>query len=319
MVSRPPSLGESRDLQEVKTWLVTGAAGFIGSHLVQALLLREQRVIGLDNFSTGRRENLKHFDFLEGDIRDPAQCRQACQGVDYVLHQAAQVSVPGSIADPAGNHATNVTGFLNMLLAARDAGVKRFVYASSCAVYGDCKQLPNVEERAGNFLSPYALSKFMDELYAPMFGIQTIGLRYFNVYGPRQDPYGAYAAVIPRWINALVRGETVTICGDGETTRDFVFVGDVVEANLAAATTQVAEAVGQAYNVASGRSTSLNTLYAMIRDALGVKAKAEYADFRPGDVRYSRADISKSRRLLQFEPSVALEDGLKQTIATCKA
>lgn len=303
----------------MKTWLVTGAAGFIGSHLVQALGHRGDRVIGLDNFSAGRRENLKDFDCLEGDIRDATQCRTACQGVDYVLHQAAQCSVPGSIADPASNHATNVTGFLNMLLAARDAGVKRFVYASSCAVYGDCKELPNVEERAGNFLSPYALSKFMDELYARMFGIETIGLRYFNVYGPRQDPNGAYAAVIPRWIRALRRGEKVTIFGDGETTRDFVFVADVVHANLLAATTPTAEAVGQVYNVASGQSTSLNALFRLIRDTLGLKAKAEYADFRTGDVRHSSADISKSRQLLGFEPSTSIEDGLKHTIEAYKS
>lgn len=284
----------------MSTWLVTGAAGFIGSHLVDELRRQNERVIGLD---------LK----LQGDIRDADQCRKACEGVDYVLHQAALCSVPGSIADPAATHQTNVTGFLNLLLAARDAGVKRVVYASSCAVYGDCQKLPLTEERLGNFLSPYALSKYMDELYAKMFAIETIGLRYFNVYGPRQDPNGPYAAVIPRWINALRRGEKATIFGDGETTRDFVFVNDVVQANLLAARTPVPEAVGQVYNVASGRSISLYNLYRKIQEILAVKAEPLHSDFRPGDVRHSSADISKISRLLGFKPSVSLEDGLRQT------
>lgn len=299
----------------MNTWLVTGAAGFIGSHLVEALLKKGENVVALDK----RKLAIKSCRFLRADITDAAQCRNACKGVDYVLHQAAQVSVPGSLADPAGTHDTNVTGFLNMLLAARDAGVKRFVYASSCAVYGDAKELPNSEEGVGNFLSPYALSKFMDELYARMFDIQTIGLRYFNVYGPRQDPNGAYAAVIPRWITALLRGDKVTIFGDGETTRDFVFIGDVVRANLLAATTDNPEAAGQVYNVASGKSTSLNSLFEMIRASLGVKSSARYTDFRLGDVRHSSADISKIGRLLGFKPATAIVDGLKQTIDAYRA
>jgi UDP-N-acetylglucosamine 4-epimerase len=289
----------------MSTWLVTGAAGFIGSHLVQALLERGERVVAFD---------LKQA----GDIRNLDQCRKACEGVDFVLHQAAQCSVPASIADPLGTHETNVTGFLNILLAARDAGVKRVVYASSCAVYGDSKKLPNTEEYTGNFLSPYALSKFMDELYATMFDIQTIGLRYFNVYGPRQDPNGPYAAVIPRWINALLRGEKPTIFGDGETTRDFIFVEDVIRANLLAATAKPPEAVGQVYNVASGTSTTLNTLYHEICKGMGIKGDPTYADFRPGDIRHSSADISKIRRSLEFKPLVTLNEGLKRTIVACK-
>lgn len=313
----------------MSTWLVTGAAGFIGSHLVEALLAREERVIGLDNFSTGHRQNLKpflsrkHFILIEGDIRDASLCRRACEGVDFILHEAAQCSVPASIADPLTTHEVNVTGFLNILLAARATGVKRVVFASSCAVYGDSRQLPNSEEQSmhhasritPNFLSPYALSKFMNELYATMFAAETIGLRYFNVYGPRQDPNGAYAAVIPRWIHARLRGEPVTIFGDGETTRDFVFVEDVVKANLLAATTQSAEAVGQIYNVASGTSVSLNSLYDTMREVLQMNAKLAYAESRPGDIRHSSADISKIRRLLDFRPSVPLREGLKRTIA----
>jgi UDP-N-acetylglucosamine/UDP-N-acetyl-alpha-D-glucosaminouronate 4-epimerase len=308
----------------MRKWLVTGAGGFIGSHLVETLLQRDESVVALDNFSTGRRENLKpflakkQFTLIEGDIRNRDLCRKACQSVDFVLHQAAQCSVPASIADPLGTHEINVTGFLNILLAAQEAGVKRLVFASSCAVYGDSKQLPNTEERAGNFLSPYALSKFMDELYAKMFAIETIGLRYFNVYGPRQDPNGAYAAVIPRWITALSRGEKVTIFGDGETTRDFVFVEDVLQANVLAATTQSADAVGQMYNVASGTSISLNALYHKIHDALGSTGQPAYSNFRPGDIRHSSADISKSRRLLGFEPKMTLDEGLQRTAAAYK-
>jgi UDP-N-acetylglucosamine/UDP-N-acetyl-alpha-D-glucosaminouronate 4-epimerase len=290
----------------MSTWLVTGAAGFIGSHLVEALLQRGERVVPLD---------LEPVNGQTGDVRNLDQCRQACDGVDFVLHQAAQCSVPASIADPLTTHETNVTGFLNILLAARDTGVKRVVYASSCAVYGDSKKLPNTEEHVGNLLSPYALSKFMDELYATMFDIETIGLRYFNVYGPRQDPNGPYAAVIPRWINALLRGEKTTIFGDGTTTRDFVFVEDIVNANLLAATAKLPEAVGQVYNVASGNSISLNFLYAQICKVLGVKGIPVYADFRPGDILHSSADISKIQRLLGFKPAVTLEDGLKRTVA----
>ena len=314
-------MGKVGDDRQMSTWLITGAAGFIGSHLVETLLNRHERVIGLDNFSSGRRENLdpfhgrKDFSLVEADIRDADQCRKACEGVHYVLHQAAQCSVPASIADPLATHEINVTGFLNVLLAARASGVRRIVFASSCAVYGDSKQLPNTEANAGSFLSPYALSKFMDELYANMFGIETVGLRYFNVFGPHQDPNGAYAAVIPRWIHALLRGEKVTIFGDGKTTRDFVFVEDVVAANLLAATAKSMEPVGQVFNVASGKSISLNALYDNIRELIGARSEPIYADFRPGDIRHSSADISKIRRGLGFEPSVSLQEGLKRTVA----
>jgi len=294
----------------MSTWLVTGAAGFIGSHLVETLLARGERVVALDLKSL---RDPKGPTIIQGDIRNLDQCRTACTGVDFVLHQAAQCSVPASIKDPLTTHETNVTGFLNMLLAARDAGVKRFVFASSCAVYGNSEKLPNSEESTGTFLSPYAVSKYMDELYANMFGLQTIALRYFNVYGPRQDPNGAYAAVIPRWITALLKGESVTIFGDGETTRDFVFVGDVVKANLLA-TTAKPEAVGQVYNVASGSSVSLNTLYNRLCKAVNAKAEPGYADFRSGDIRHSSADTSKARRLLGFEASVSLDQGLESTV-----
>lgn len=296
----------------MSTWLVTGAAGFIGSHLVETLVARGERVTALDLKPLSGPKGPR---VIQGDIRDSDQCRKACNGVDFVLHQAAQCSVPASIKDPLSTHETNVTGFLNMLLAARDAGVKRFVFASSCAVYGNSEKRPNSEKRTGNFLSPYALSKYMDELYANMFGIETIGLRYFNVYGPRQDPNGAYAAVIPRWITALLKGEQVTVFGDGETTRDFVFVGDVVKANLLAATIDKADAIGQVYNVASGNSVSLNTLHSLICKAIGIKAQPVYADFRAGDIRHSGADTSKARRLLGFEASVSLEEGLQSTVA----
>lgn len=312
MVPEQSTLGEGRDLNAMSAWLVTGAAGFIGSHLVDALVARGERVIALDIKPFNAPKGVQ---VLQSDIRNLDQCRKACAGVDYVLHQAAQCSVPASIADPLGTHGTNVTGFLNILLAARDSGVKRLVFASSCAVYGNSAHLPNFEERTGRFLSPYALSKFMDELYATMFGIETIGLRYFNVYGPRQDPNGAYAAVIPRWITTMLREERVTIFGDGETTRDFIFVGEVVNANLIAATTKNADAVGQVCNVASGNSISLNTLYGRICKVLGVKAEPVYKDFRPGDIRHSSADISKARRLLGLEPAVSLDDGLKWTVS----
>ena len=305
----------------MNTWLVTGAGGFIGSHLVQTLLERGERVVALDNFSTGRREHLRpfhgqnHFTLIEADICDAHQCRKACEGVDFVLHQAAQCSVPASIADPFATHEINVTGFLNILLAARATGVRRVVFASSCAVYGDSGQTPNSEERAGKFLSPYALSKFMDELYAEIFTVETVGLRYFNVYGPRQDPNGAYAAVIPRWITALLRRTQGAIFGDGETTRDFVFVEDVVNANLLSATAALSEPVSHVFNVASGNSISLNHLYSRICDLMCIEPKPVYEDLRPGDIRHSSADISKIRQSLGFEPAVSLEEGLRRTIA----
>ena len=330
MASHHPALAANR------TWLVTGVAGFIGSNLLEALLKQGQRVVGLDNFSTGFRHNLdqvKHavtaqawndFRFIEGDIRSLETCHAACEGVDIVLHEAALGSVPRSIEDPIGTHASNVTGFLDMLVAARDAGVKRFVYAASSAAYGDYPGLPKVEETIGRPLSPYGAGKFMNELYADTFGrcygMETIGLRYFNVFGPRQDPDGAYAAVIPKWIAAMLRGETVYINGDGETARDFCYIDNVVQANLLSALVEEREAVNQVYNVAVGDQTSLNELYASLRDLLSARdrtwrcAPAVYRDFRPGDVRFSRADISKAARLLGFRPGIRAQEGLERAI-----
>jgi UDP-N-acetylglucosamine 4-epimerase len=315
-----------------KTWLVTGVAGFIGSNLLEALLKLDQRVAGLDNFSTGKRKNLEEvkalvtpahwarFQFLEGDIGDLAACQRACAGVDFVLHEAALGSVPFSMKDPLASHRSNVTGFLNMLLAARDAKVKCFVFASSSSVYGDDPGLPKVEEKVGRPLSPYAATKAIGEVYANTFalayGLPSIGLRYFNVFGPRQDPDGAYAAVIPLWIAALLRRQPVFINGDGETSRDFCFVANVVQANLLAATTANAEALNRAYNVALGHRTTLNELFRSLQSSLRNKDAALpeqtpiYRDFRPGDVRHSLADISKAQRLLGFAPSHSIQAGL---------
>ena len=318
------------------TWLVTGVAGFIGSNLLEALLEMGQRVVGLDNFATGYQHNLdqveaavgaeawSRFRFIEGDIRDLEICHEACAGVDYVLHQAALGSVPRSIDDPITSHETNVSGFLNMLVAARDAKVKRFVYAASSAAYGDWPGLPKVEDQIGRPLSPYGAGKHMNEIYADTFGtcygLETVGLRYFNVFGPRQDPDGAYAAVIPKWVASLLRNETVYINGDGETARDFCYIENVVQANLLAATTTNPEAVGQVYNVAVGDSTTLNELYAALR-RLVTSHRPElklsppvYRDFRPGDVRFSRADISKIERLLGYQPTHRIDDGLERAI-----
>jgi UDP-N-acetylglucosamine 4-epimerase len=319
-----------------QTWLVTGVAGFIGSNLLEALLRQGQSVVGLDNFSTGFRHNLDQvkaavgdeawarFRFIEGDIRDLATCHAACKGVDRVLHQAALGSVPRSIEDPITSHASNVTGFLNMLVAARDAKVKRFVYAASSAAYGDWPGLPKVEDQIGRPLSPYGAGKYMNELYADVFGrcygLQTVGLRYFNVFGPRQDPDGAYAAVIPKWIAAMLRGQPVYINGDGETARDFCFIENVVQANLLSATVENPEASGQVYNVAVGDQTSLNELFALLRSMLAGRdasfqcADAIYRDFRAGDVRFSRADISKAQRLLGFKPAVRAREGLERAL-----
>jgi UDP-N-acetylglucosamine/UDP-N-acetylgalactosamine 4-epimerase len=315
-----------------RTWLVTGVAGFIGSNLLEAVLKLDQRVIGLDNFSTGKRKNLEEvralltpaqwarFQLLEGDIGDLAVCQRACVGVDFVLHQAALGSVPFSMKDPLASHRSNVTGFLNMLLAARDANVRRFVYASSSAVYGDDPGLPKMEDKIGRPLSPYAATKAINEVYASAFalayGIPSIGLRYFNVFGPRQDPEGAYAAVIPLWIAALMRRQPVFINGDGETSRDFCFVANVVQANLLAATTANPEALNQAYNVALGERTTLNELFHSLqsslreKDAAPPEQKPTYRDFRPGDVRHSLADIRKAQRLLDFAPSHSIQAGL---------
>ncbi|HEV2209063.1 MAG TPA: SDR family oxidoreductase [Verrucomicrobiae bacterium] len=315
-----------------RRWLVTGAAGFIGSNLVEVLLKLDQRVVGLDNFSTGYHRNLKEvqarltpaqwqrFHLITGDIGDLPTCRRACDRVDYVLHQAALGSVPASMTDPLGCHRSNVTGFLNMLVAARDARARRLVYASSSAVYGDAPGLPKVENNLGRVLSPYAASKAMDELYADVFGraygFESIGLRYFNVFGPRQDPAGAYAAVIPKWIDALLAGERVRINGDGRTTRDFCYIENVVQANLLAATTPRPEAVNQVYNIAFGRRTTLNSLLKMLRGALattgtvlGAQAPV-FGPFRAGDVRHSLADIGKAKRLLGYEPTHSIEAGL---------
>jgi UDP-N-acetylglucosamine 4-epimerase len=313
------------------TWLVTGAAGFIGSHLVETLLRLDQTVVGLDNFSTGHQRNLdevqalvspqqwQRFRFERGDIRELADCQRACAGVEYVLHQAALGSVPRSIEDPLITHASNITGFVNMQVAARDAGVKRFVYAASSSTYGDHPGLPKVEDQIGKPLSPYAVTKYVNELYADVFarcyGLQSIGLRYFNVFGPRQDPEGAYAAVIPKWVASLIRGETVYINGDGETSRDFCFVANAVQANLLAATTDNPDAINQVYNVAVGDRTTLNDLYALLRDGLKALGKAGDAQpvhrgFREGDVRHSQADVGKAHNLLGYTPTHRIAQGI---------
>jgi UDP-N-acetylglucosamine/UDP-N-acetylgalactosamine 4-epimerase len=325
-----------RVVQQLRTarfhWLVTGAAGFIGSNLVEALLKLGQRVTGLDNFATGYQHNLDqvraavgeeawaNFQFIRGDIRVPADCAQACEGIDFVLHQAALGSVSRSIADPQTTNETNITGFLNMLTAARDAKVKRFVYAASSSTYGDHPALPKVEERIGNPLSPYAVTKYVNELYAGVFGrcygMETIGLRYFNVFGPRQDPNGAYAAVIPQWVASLIHGRPLAINGDGETSRDFCFIENVVQANLLAAMAEAPEAVNQVYNVALSGRTSLNQLYAMMLALLQPRFphlaghQPLYKDFRPGDVRHSQADINKAAQLLGYVPTHTIEQGL---------
>jgi len=316
---------------EPHTWLVTGVAGFIGSNLLEALLKLNQRVVGLDNFATGHQRNLDevqtlvspaqwaNFNFIQGDIRNLADCQKACKGVDYVLHQAALGSVPRSLEDPIATNQTNISGFLNMLVAARDATVKSFTFAASSSTYGDHPGLPKVEDTIGKPLSPYAVTKLVNELYADVFarcyGFNTIGLRYFNVFGPRQDPNGAYAAVIPKWTAALLANESVYINGDGETSRDFCFVANAVQANLLAATTDSAEARNQVYNVAVGERTTLNELFALLRDNLathGVSADTQpvYRDFRAGDVRHSLADISKIAMRLGYAPTQRIGQGL---------
>lgn len=318
-----------------RTWLITGVAGFIGSNLLETLLKLNQRVVGLDNFATGHQRNLDevqtlvspaqwaHFSFIQGDIREPADCQKACQGVDHVLHQAALGSVPRSLEDPVLTNSANITGFLNMLVAARDANVKSFTYAASSSTYGDHPGLPKVEDTIGKPLSPYAVTKYVNELYADVFarcyGLNTIGLRYFNVFGPRQDPEGAYAAVIPMWTAALLQGEPVFINGDGETSRDFCFVSNAVQANLLAATAQSPDAVNQVYNVAVGDRTTLNDLFTLLRDNLaasGVSASTQpaYRDFRAGDVRHSQADIGKAQRLLGYAPTHSLAKGIAQAM-----
>ena len=308
-----------------RTWLVTGAAGFIGSNLVAELLELGQHVVGLDNFSTGKRENvISGMRLIEGDIRSLDACREAVKGVDLVLHQAALGSVPRSIDRPLTTHDNNVNGFLNMLVATRDAGIPRLVFASSSAVFGDDPVLPKVEERIGRAASPYGLSKHINELYAQVFntcyGMEWVGLRYFNVFGPRQDPDGPYASVIPAWIGALLRGQTAYINGDGSCARDFCHVDNVVQMNLRAAMTEDRAAVNQAYNVAHGEMTSLNELFEVIRSVLGKRmphlqsVRAMHREPRRGDMLLSKADIGKARGLLGYEPSVLLMDGLENTM-----
>ena len=319
------------DLQaHPKTWLITGVAGFIGSNLLETLLGLGQTVVGLDNFATGHQRNLdevrdnvgeggwQRFSFIEGDIRDLDTCRLAVRGANHVLHQAALGSVPRSIADPIATNQANIDGFLNMLVAAKDEGVDSFTYAASSSTYGDHPDLPKVEDKIGNPLSPYAVTKYVNELYAGVFartyGFKTIGLRYFNVFGPRQDPNGAYAAVIPKWTAAMIQGDTVRINGDGETSRDFCFIDNAVQVNLLAATA-ADEDKDQIYNVACNARTSLNQLFDKIAGELAKLDVAydklpDYGDFRPGDVRHSQADIGKATRRLGYSPTHRVTEGL---------
>ena len=315
-----------------RTWLITGVAGFIGSNLLETLLKLDQKVVGLDNFSTGFQHNFdevqslvsneqwQRFTFIKGDIRKLETCKQACDGVDYVLHQAALGSVPRSIEDPITTNENNISGFLNMLVAARDAEVQRFVYAASSSTYGDHPDLPKVEDKIGKPLSPYAVTKLVNELYTDVFAktynFKTIGLRYFNIFGQRQDPNGAYAAVIPKWFAGLITNETIYINGDGETSRDFCFIENCVQANLLAATVEDEAATNQVYNVAFGERTTLNELYRLIKErvvasnASAQAAKPQYRDFRAGDVRHSLADISKAKELLGYKPQFSVVEGL---------
>jgi UDP-N-acetylglucosamine 4-epimerase len=318
------------------TWLITGVAGFIGSHLLEELLQLGQRVVGIDNFSTGREinlqqvqaivgdENWSRFTLIRGDICDLDTCQKAVSGVDYVLHQAALGSVPRSIENPIRTHESNVNGFLNMLEAVRLAKVKTFVYAASSSTYGDHPGLPKQEDLIGNPLSPYAVTKYVNELYANVYtrvyGVNTVGLRYFNVFGPRQDPNGAYAAVIPKWCDMLKRHEVCHINGDGETSRDFCYVKNAVQMNLLAALTEDQDAKNQVYNVAVGDRTTLNQLFSAIRERLAeddtsvLGQEPNYRDFRAGDVRHSQADISKAQTLLGYQPTHRISDGLTETV-----
>jgi len=324
-----------------KTWLVTGNAGFIGSNITEFLLENGQKVVGLDNFSTGYRHNIEdvlsnvgeekaqNFTFIEGDIADVDICMKACEGIDIVLHQAALGSVPRSIADPITSNRSNVTGFLNMLTAAKDSGIKRFVYASSSSVYGDSKELPKVESRTGNVLSPYAAMKATNELYAGVFqknyGMETIGLRYFNVFGRRQDPNGAYAAVIPKWVASMLKEEDVYINGDGETSRDFTYIDNVIQMNVKAGLTDNIKAFGEAFNVAVGGRNTLNELYNLLKDQINQQSKSKnlsfrvekepiYRDFRPGDIRHSNADITKAKEIVGYEPTHDIYQGMQEAI-----
>ncbi|VAW76736.1 UDP-N-acetylglucosaminuronic acid 4-epimerase [hydrothermal vent metagenome] len=326
------------------TWLITGVAGFIGSNLLEKLLILNQKVIGLDNFETGHQHNIdqalsdarnslkavgrelvsENFKLIKGDIRELETCQKACEKTDYVLHQAALGSVPRSIEDPIRTNKANIDGFLNMLVAAKDAKVKRFVYAASSSTYGDHPDLPKVEDKIGNPLSPYAVTKVVNELYAGVFaktyGFKVIGLRYFNIFGKRQDPNGAYAAVIPKWVASIISGEKVFINGDGETSRDFCYIDNTVQMNLLAATTENEAAADQVYNVALNDRTSLNQLYQMIEERLikrveGLtKKEPVYKDFRAGDVRHSLADISKAQQLLGYQPGHKISAGLDEAM-----
>lgn len=320
--------------EQPQTWLVTGVAGFIGSNLLEALLQLDQTVVGLDNFSTGYRRNLdevqmtvepaqwNRFRFIEGDIRNLEDCRAAVSGVDRVLHEAALGSVPRSVNDPITTHEVNNSGFLNMLVAARDAEVRSFTYAASSSTYGDHPGLPKVEDRIGAPLSPYAVTKYVNELYAGVFartyGFTTIGLRYFNVFGKRQDPDGAYAAVIPKWTAALIGGEKVLIHGDGETSRDFCFIDNVVQMNLLAAMADQSSR-NEVYNVAVGDRTTLNELFDRLVSTLakhGVSSGARpvYTPSRAGDVRHSQANVEKAERLLGYERKIPLGEGLMRAM-----
>ena len=338
-------MSKYKELQEYlksnkRTWLITGVAGFIGSNLLERLLILNQNVVGLDNFDTGYQHNIdqtiedaskkigknlsSNFNFINGDIRKLSDCQRVCDGVDYVLHQAALGSVPRSIEDPINTNRANLDGFLNMLVAAKEAKVKRFVYAASSSTYGDHLSLPKVESEIGSPLSPYAVTKLVNELYANVFsktyGFKTIGLRYFNVFGKRQDPNGVYAAVIPKWVAAILNEEDVFINGDGETTRDFCYIDNTVQMNLLAATTNNNDAIDQVYNVALNEQTSLNQLYQMIEERLikrmpGLKKKEPiYREFRKGDVRHSQASINKAQTLLDYQPKHMISEGLDEAM-----
>jgi UDP-N-acetylglucosamine/UDP-N-acetylgalactosamine 4-epimerase len=322
------------------TWLITGVAGFIGSNLLEKLLILNQKIVGLDNFDTGHQYNIDqaiedankatgknlsaNFKFINGDIRELRDCQKSCNGVDYVLHQAALGSVPRSISDPINTNKANIDGFLNMLVASKDANVKRFVYAASSSTYGDHPDLPKVEGKIGNPLSPYAVTKVVNELYANVFaktyGFRVIGLRYFNIFGKRQDPDGAYAAVIPKWIAAILNQDDVFINGDGETSRDFCYIDNTVQINLLAATADNKDAADQVYNVALNDRTSLSKLYQMIEERLiqkvqGLEKKGPiYRDFRVGDVRHSQANIDKAKALLNYQPKYKISEGMDKTI-----
>jgi len=323
-------------LNSPETWLITGVAGFIGSNLLESLLTLNQNVVGLDNFATGHQYNLDkvksivsdeqwdRFNFINGDICSLDTCKHACNSVDYVLHQAALGSVPRSIEDPIRTNQSNIDGFLNMLVAARDADVKRFVYAASSSTYGDHPDLPKVEDVIGNPLSPYAVTKYVNELYASVFAktydFKTIGLRYFNIFGRRQDPNGAYAAVIPKWVESMLHNRPVYINGDGETSRDFCYIDNTIQANILSAMTDNDNAVDQVYNVALNDQTTLTELFNMIRDLINQRVSdlnipdPVYRDFRKGDVRHSRADITKARNLLGYQPTHKIHEGMVESI-----